>query len=319
MKTDNERKPRLLGWAAATAMVLIATGWQLVTRAGVRSELAPWDLALLRYGVPALLLAPVWRRCGLRPAGLPAWRLAALVAGAGLPFGLLAMAGASFAPAAHMGALLPGASPLLVAALGALVFGSRPGLSQGCGLALLATGLALITLPGWTSGTGHWRGDALFLVAALLWATYTLALRGGGLTAWESAAVISAWSALCVVPLWIAAYASGRSLMFHASPRQVALQVLWQGCLAGVVGLAVFAAAVRRLGPAATSAAGALVPALVAVGGWLLLDEPLGLAGWCGIATVAAGAWMASRPPRPASGARAVPAGTAPAGKTGTA
>ena len=304
MKIHPMRKTRLIGWMAAGAMVLIATGWQLVTRAGVRSALAPWDVALLRYTVPALLLAPVWWRCGLVPAAVPRWRLAAIVAGAGLPFGLLAMAGASLAPAAHMGALLPGTSPLLIAAFSAILFGVLPGKARTWGLALLTAGLVLITVPGWASGAAHWRGDVLFLTAALLWAVYTLALRGCDLGPWESAAVISAWSGMGVLVLWIAAFATGRSLLLQASPAQIAMQALWQGCLAGIAGLAVFATAVKHLGPGATSAVGALVPALVAVGGWLLLDEPLSQLGWAGVAAVAAGAWMASRREPPPSAAR---------------
>ncbi|MEO5671000.1 MAG: hypothetical protein ABIR26_09955, partial [Ramlibacter sp.] len=62
MNIDRLGKPALRGWAAALLMVLIGAGWQLATRAGARAALAPVDLALLRYAIPALLLAPVWWR-----------------------------------------------------------------------------------------------------------------------------------------------------------------------------------------------------------------------------------------------------------------
>lgn len=299
MKTEHGRNPAQpgIGWAAAAAMVAIGAGWQLATRAGARSALAPIDLALLRYLVPALLLAPVWWRHGLWPAHVARSRLLCVGAGAGLPFGLLAMAGASLAPAAHMGALLPGASPVLVALLGWAWLGARPDRVRSSGLALLAAGLALVALPGWTASQGlQWVGDLLFLSAAALWALYTLALRDSGLGPWHAAALVNAWSALGVVPLWLASQAGGASGLLSAPAGVLLAQLFWQGLVAGVAGLAVYALAVRHVGPAATSAVGALVPAAVAAGGWLLLDEPIDAATALGVAAVVAGVGLAGRP-----------------------
>lgn len=296
MNFDDMRKSAAPGWGAALLMVLIGAGWQLATRAGARAGLAPVDLALLRYVIPALLLAPVWLRSGLLPAHVGRRRLALIIAGAGLPFGLLAMAGASLAPVAHMGALLPGASPILVMLLARLWWGTRPGRAQVAGLCLVGIGLALVTLGSWsgTEGTG-WLGDLLFIGAATLWALYTLALRNAGLSPWQSAALVSIWSALGVAPLWCLAFAGGMSLIPSASAAQLLAQAAWQGLVAGVAGLAVFGFAVKRIGPAASSSVGALVPALVAVGGWVLLGEALDAPAWLGVLAVVAGVWLASR------------------------
>jgi drug/metabolite transporter (DMT)-like permease len=194
-----------------------------------------------------------------------------------------------------MGTLLPGASPLLVAALFWFAHSTSPGRLQTAGLVLLTAGLALIAVQGWQGGALYWQGDLLFLTAALLWAVYTLALADCGLDAWQSTAVISAWSAMGAIALWCVAFATGRSQLLHAGAGQIALQALFQGVLAGVAGIAGFAVAVKHLGPSATASLGAVVPALVALGGWLLLDEPLSAIGWGGVAAVAAGAWLASR------------------------
>lgn len=288
---------RLLGWAGAGLTVLIGAGWQLATRSGVRSVLAPVDLALLRYLIPALLLAPLWWRSGLLPAGIGRARLALMIAGAGLPFGLLAIGGARFAPVAHMGAVLPGAAPLLVALFAWVGLRQRPGGRQAAGLALVLAGIVLITLQVWQGeAAGNvWIGDLLFLGAAALWALCTLALRGVGLSPWQSAAVVSAWSALGVVPLWLAARALGASMLLEAPLPQVLVQVFWQGLVAGIGGLAAYSVAVRHIGPMAAASAGALVPGLVALGGWWLLGEPLDARLGAGIAVVVAGVWLASR------------------------
>jgi drug/metabolite transporter (DMT)-like permease len=296
MNKEETGKSALLGWAAALATVLIGSGWQLATRSGVRASLAPVDLALLRYLIPALILAPVWWRTGLLPAQVGRRKLVLIVAGAGLPFGLLVMAGASLAPVAHMGALLPGTSPMLVALLAWFWLGTRPGRGQVMGFCLLGCGLMLITWRAWSGAQGlSWLGDLLFVAAGALWALYSLALRGSSLSPWQSAAVISAWSALGVVPLWCFALVTGRSLLPAASIDQLLTQAVWQGVVAGVVGLAVFGLAVKHVGAATASSVGALVPAVVALGGWILLGEALDLAGWIGVLAVVAGVWWATR------------------------
>ena len=155
--TAPDRPPSFaLGLAAALASVAIGVGWQVATRLGTTTTLAPIDLALFRYAVPALVLAPLWLRAGLVPAGVGRGTVALMVLGAGLPFGLAAMAGAQFAPTAHMAVLLPGTMPLFVAMLAMAVLGERPAPVRLAGLALI---LVLYTYGGWN--------DAAFIVAEM--------------------------------------------------------------------------------------------------------------------------------------------------------
>ncbi len=86
------------GVACALAAVFIGAGWHVATRLGVTTSLHPVDLALLRYGVPAIVMLPVLFQTGLMPKGAPKGWLTLVICGAGLPFGLLAMAGSQFAP-----------------------------------------------------------------------------------------------------------------------------------------------------------------------------------------------------------------------------
>src|SRR5690606_27960664 len=93
----------VLGIAAALLAALLGAGWQVLTRFGVTASLGPIEVAVLRYFIPAAVLLPVLRQVGLRPADLSWGCLAVLVAGGGLPFGLLVLGGAQHAPAAHIG------------------------------------------------------------------------------------------------------------------------------------------------------------------------------------------------------------------------
>jgi drug/metabolite transporter (DMT)-like permease len=280
-------KQAALGLAAALAAALIGAGWQIATRMGTTTTLSPLDLALFRYTVPGLLLLPILWRVGLFPKGLKPSLLALMVGGAGLPFGLAAMAGAQYAPVAHMGAMLPGAIPLFVAVAAALFLGERFSRARVLGLGLIIAGIATVgsrTLTGLAAGT--FRGDLLFLTAAMLWAVYTVAYRRSGLSPWQCAALVNAWSMFGIVPLWAW---SGASRLASAPLGDILTQFVWQGLLAGVFGLWTYAFAVSRIGASRAATSGALVPVLSAMGGFAFLGESPGPFVLAGIILTAAG------------------------------
>jgi drug/metabolite transporter (DMT)-like permease len=264
---------RALGIACAVAAVVIGAGWHVATRLGVTSTLHPVDLALLRYGAPALVLSPVLFRIGLMPDGVPKGWLALVVIGAGLPFGLLAMAGSRFAPVAHMGVIIPGGMALGVAALAWLVMGERFSPRRLVGLGLLTLAILLIGAGAFASVTSRTlAGDAMFLLGAILWAGYTIAFRKCGLTPVQGMALISGWSLLAVVPLWL--MTPGARLLY-APPADLGVQVLWQSVLAGLVAVWAYGFSVRSIGPANTAAIGALLPVASSLGGLLVLGEAI--------------------------------------------
>jgi drug/metabolite transporter (DMT)-like permease len=283
--------PTLLGWAAALAMVFIGAGWQLATRHGASGSFLPLDLALLRYLVPALLLAPVWWRLLISKAPLQpqrsALRMGLVVIGAGLPFGLLVMTGARYAPVSHMAALLPGLMPLMVIAGASCMARQMPARRQLLAGAVVFAGVSLVS-GMWTTASGaqYWLGDALFVSATVLWSIYSLAFRGLGITGLQSAALISFWSALAVVPLWLW---SADTQLLKVNASTLAWQVAWQGVIAGTIGIATYGYAMRVLGPTRPAVVGALVPVVSSIGGVWLLGETMSTAAWCGVALVTVG------------------------------
>lgn len=281
-----------VGIAAAFASVAIGAGWQVATRLGTTTSLQPVDLALLRYCIPAILLAPIWWRVRPIPANVDRRVLLAMLIGGGLPFGLLGMVGAQFAPVAHMGALLPGAMPLFVALLAAIVLGDRFSVARLAGFMLILLGIAAIGARALlVRDDGAWRGDLLFLSAAFVWAIYTIAFRRSGMTPWQSSAIICLWSALFVMPLWLL---SGPERVLAAPVADLVLQFIMQGIVAGVAGLWLYALAVAGIGPSRAAAIGALVPVLSAVGGAVLLGEFPDLPVMAGVVLTVCGVFLAS-------------------------
>lgn len=279
------------GVAAALMAAVLGSAWQLLTRHGVTTTLGPVEIALMRYGIPAVVLLPVLWRVGLRPAQVSWGRLAVMVTGGGLPFGLLVLAGARLAPAAHIGVFMAGTMPVFTALAALLVVRERISPVQALGFAAILAGVAWLGLSGAASVPGAWRGDLLFLLAAMAWAGYTVAFRGSGLTPWQGAAIVNTWSlaGLLLVLPW-----TGAGRLLTAPWRDLALQALGQGVLAGVLGLVVYMVAVKHLGSSRAALSSALVPPLTAFGAGMLLGEPADASTWAAAALVAGGIVLAS-------------------------
>lgn len=305
-------KPSLgIGVAAGIGAALVGALWQVMTRLGVTTTLAPLDLALMRYGVPALLLLPLLLRAGLWPAPGTPWLFLPMLLGAGLPFGLLAMGGAYFAPVAHMGVLMAGTIPLFAGLLAAALLGLRLTRMRLLGFAIIAIGVALVAGKALlVRGDQTWIGDLLFLSAALAWAVYTVAFQRSGISPWHATALLAAASAVLALPIWLW---SGSMARLAAAPmRDVLSQLAAQGVLAGIAGQWSYALAIRHLGATRAALSGALVPALSALGGFALLGEQPGAAALAGAVAIALGIAVAGRQPSPVKPQAPTPQAGAP-------
>jgi drug/metabolite transporter (DMT)-like permease len=285
------RKNLWLGVTAALLAALIGSAWQLTSRYGVTTTLGAMELACLRYGVPALVLLPLLFRMGLLPQQVPKITLALLVLGGGLPFGLVVLGGAQWAPAAHIGMFLTGSMPLFTALMAWAVLGERVTGIRLAGLLMILAGLLVFGASSLGQLERTWRGDLMFLLAALLWAVYTLAFRKSGLSPWAGAALVNAWSALLLLPL---AWHVGVPKFATAPWQDILIQAAGQGVMAGLLGLVTYMAAIARLGAARASLSGALVPLLTGLGGAWFLSEPLSGSSLAAIALTMAGVALGS-------------------------
>ena len=276
------------GYSAAVLAVLIAASYPVATRAGVTGSFAPQDLILLRFGVGALIFLPylLFQFSAFRKdiwlQGLPL----TLFQGAGMAG--LVITGLQFAPASHAAALGPGASPAWVAILGFFVFSKKPVFRTVVGAILCTLGILTLTL--WSASSMQSAavlvGDAMFLGASALGALYVLQLRKLGIGPIQSAAIVTLYSALIVVP-WH--FHAASDALWHAAPKELLWQVLWQGVLVGCVALIALNHAIARLGPERSSALVAFVPVLSAVLAVLFLGEIPSTTEAAGILVISAG------------------------------
>lgn len=265
--------PAAAGYAGAFVTVLIWAGWILATRHSAGTALSAIDLGLIRYGVPALLLAPVWLKTGLLPRKLPILLLALMVAGSGAVFFQVSAFAIHSVPASSVGILLGGSMPLATALIGITIFGERPDRMRMVGFAAIVAGVAiLLTRNLAVSVSTGWIGYALLPAAATLWAIYTHAFRRSGLSPLQGSALIAAWSFL----IHLALVACFGSTLASVPIKEIALQITSQGILSGLIAMVAYGFAVKSLGGTQAAAFTALTPVLAMIGGAVLLGEQIG-------------------------------------------
>lgn len=282
---------RLIGAGCALLAIAIWGGWIVSTRHAVHGHLPPATIGWLRFVVPAVVLAPAWWRIGLWPKqGLRPFLLCFL--GAGAFFFLDVATAMRFVPAADVGPLLPGTMPLIVAAISVLVFRERLGTARAIGFAAIALGV--LTLGGrglLYPQDGAWRGHALLLAGATMWAGYTLAFRRTGLKATETVGLVGLWSTVVLTPYGLPGVIDAVSSGYG---REILIQLVIQGLLSGVVALVAFGIAIERLGSSRAAAFTGLVPALAAVIAVPVLGEHPDTAAIIGVVATGVGVTLAS-------------------------
>jgi drug/metabolite transporter (DMT)-like permease len=284
-------------WAALA--VSIFSGWFVITRFSVTRELRIWDITALRFGIGALLLAPVlvWRRHTLPWSAWCEGLLFSMLWG--VPFVLLVALGLSLTSAAQAASIAPTLMPLFAGIFAWAFLGERQGQRRWIGYAAILVGLCALVLAGSAShGSPNFAGLAALAAAAAMWAIYTLLFRKSSLTSLESAALICFWSAVIFLPAYLL-FGLGR--FSHASAGEVALQAVYQGVLMSGVAIFTFNRAVSLLGSTAATAIIALLPAVASILAIPVLGETPSLPEWAAIAAIVIGVLLASGRPTPQS------------------
>jgi drug/metabolite transporter (DMT)-like permease len=278
------------GWA--TLSLAIFSGWFAVTHLGFRHELQVWDIIALRFGEGAILLTPTLLMGGSR-LPLRVWiRGIPLAILWGAPFIFLVGTGLRLTSATLASSIAPALMPVFAGTMGWLAFGEQPRPLQISGYALIAAGLvALVVTYASVTGRPDTLGLACLVVAAAMWAAYTLRLRGSGLSPLQATALICFWSAVVFVPVYAA---SGLSNLARASVAELLFQSVYQGLLMSVVAIFAFNRAIASLGPKAAAAIIALVPVVAAVLAIPVLDEFPSSFSSVAITVIAAGVMLAA-------------------------
>jgi drug/metabolite transporter (DMT)-like permease len=289
--------PYARGAVYGLAAVCIWASFIVVSRLGVRTSMTPWDVAAIRFTVAGLLLLPYLVRKGIAIDRLGWTGVGTIVAGCGAPMVLLVNGGLLFAPAADGGALFPGVMPLMVAVLAAIVLKERFSARMWIGLGAIVTGaVGIVCRRGGAVDSEQTVGDALFLLAGLAWAAYTVTMRRARLDGLHAAAIAAGGSLAIYLPAY--AVLAGTAV-FKAHVFDIALQAVVQGVLTAIVALLFYGRMVSLLGATSGAAVVALTPVMTGLMGIPVLGEWPPTRDWAAISLISIGVYIVSGGPLP--------------------
>ncbi len=308
--------PRALGLTCAVLTVLIWSSFIVVARASAAHNLLPLDIGFLRVlGAGCVLLPWGWwlmrsqRQSGEQVGSLmglsPLPLRITVVAGffGSMLYAMLAYSGFFFAPAAHASVLMPGSLPLWTSLLAIVVLHEHITRARAIGLACIVLGDLLVggaSLLKAFDGGEVWKGDLLFVSAAVCWSCYTVLVRRHALDPVRATIAITAFSCVSFVPLYgLAAYAGWVPTLLDSAPAsEMAFQAIYQGVGTVIISGITFNLMIRHYGPVRSTMITALVPGLSALGAVVFLNEPMSLNLLAGLALVTCGILFGVRMPK---------------------
>ena len=288
MQIHPRLSPKATGIAAAVVTVVVWTAFIIIARGSAARNLTPLDLTFARIVGASLVLVPLgwWM---VRREGLAGWLGVSPVPFkitaqcglfGGLLFGVLVYTGFAYAPAAHASVLLPGSLPLWTALLALWLLGTPITPARGLGLLLIVVGDLLVggaSLLQAFDGGNVWRGDLLFMSAAVCWSIYSVLARRHLLNAVVATTAITVFALVCFVPVYLTLVATGVvvSRLTTAPIGEVLFQMAFQGLGSVVVSGISFTMMIQYFGPVRSTMITAVVPGLSALGAVWVLAEPL--------------------------------------------
>ncbi|WP_435138273.1 DMT family transporter [Pseudopelagicola sp. nBUS_19] len=287
------KKTRVLGLAAALTTVTIWAVFLLGTRFAVQGNFTVEEIVLMRLLPGALIMSPFMCRLGVWPRGQSIPRAAMLMVGASAVFPFVVSKGLSYAPASDGGALAPGMLPFWTALAAYALAGEIPGQRRWYGLTMILAGAFVVSLWQIFAGAhdGAWRGHLMFLAGSGLWGIYSVIFRQSGLSSLHALVIGLFWGTLLFVPLLLA---SGKVSFESANLQDIAVMIIFQSFVIGILAMFLFGYAVRIIGAAEAAAFGALTPIFALLGGAYFLAETITTFKVLGVALVAGGVFLAS-------------------------
>ncbi|WP_411847067.1 DMT family transporter [Roseibacillus persicicus] len=292
-RLSNFGASKVSGYLVISAVVLIWAGFALTLRAIGKSPLSAADVGLIRFTVPALCLLP-FLRSYLAQLRRVRFRDLLLVLLGGVPFFLVASAGARSTSTAHVSALIAGTAPLSVALISFLLEKSAIPKKRWFALGLIALGAVgmIATQPAGGSHSDPW-GCLTLLFASLLWGAYTVGVRRAGLDAIANALILTVLSLMILGALSLVGVTESHLGQF--SWREALPFVLVQGLGVGLIATVGYSFAIGRLGSSRSAVIGSLAPGLSAVLAVFIFGEALNFATLACIAVLTLGVILANR------------------------
>lgn len=259
---------RALAIAGTLLMVFIWSGWIILSRVGVHSNLTPADITMLRLGTGALVTLPFALRYAWKKVTL--WKVVIVSLGCGFPYTMFSFYGLRIIKAANAGVIVNGLLPVFGALLAFLVLGEHVGKKRLLAIAIIL--FANMLMMGSFDPAGDtWIGWLMLIGASLVFSSYLFLGKRWGFTTRDVLAFVPLTNALLFIPIWLMT----ESGIADTSWEAITTQCLYQGVLVSVVALMLTFYAIQHIGAMTLSMFLSFVPFSTAVLAWILIGESL--------------------------------------------
>lgn len=290
--TATSSHPHHRAWVTDLLLLLMATIWGVnfsVVKFGLRyMEPLAFNAVRVLVAAGALMLIARAQRLPLPPRKQIVGLLLLGVLGHGVYQGLF-VEGMAHTRAGNA-SLVMAATPALIAILGRVLGVERVHGRGYAGIALSATGIAVVMAGTATAKTGDASllGDGLILASSLAWAIYTVLLKP--YTHDVDGVLVSGLTLLGgAVPLTLIALPSIGRTSWTALPLSAWGSVLYGALFALVIAYLIWYRGIKFLGPTRTSMFSNLQPIIAVLAAWITLGEVLTPLQGLGAAAVMAG------------------------------
>jgi drug/metabolite transporter (DMT)-like permease len=292
--------PALAPAYLALAAAALFWGGNWVLARWIQNQFPPQTLGLLRWSSAALFLLPFALAPTLRAwsAVRREWKRLAVLGAIGVTgFSALTYTGLAFTTSIN-GSLLNTAAPVFIIAMSAMGFGERIKRMEVAGVAVSIVGVAIIVARGSLETLAAMRvntGDALVVLAVLLWAIYTVLLRRWRI---QLPPMVFLFTTIILsLPLPIATTVLEYALGAPApSPDAIGwLTIVYFGLFPSIGAYACWNFGVSRAGAARATLFQYLIPVFAAILAVMLLGEEIRLFHIAGAALIVGGLLLAAR------------------------
>lgn len=283
-----EKSRAVEGYILAFITIIIWSGWMILSRLGMLSELSVFDLVFLRYTSSGIILLPVLLKCFHLITKENRKAIMLMVLGAGAPYLIFCNIGFSYAPASH-GILTPSTMPLWVGLASYYFLSEEISRLRIIGYIFILCGAVFKVIFG-EHGVNY--VDLYFIAASLCWAVYTIQSKiHSYLRPIEIAAFVSCGNMfMLAIPYAIYQFNNPHTLPLEMS----IIQIIYQGIFTGIISLITYNRAIRLIGASRTSSFAALAPVMVTLLAIPLLDEIPTFNDWIFVALMTVGVFLAS-------------------------
>ena len=278
---------RSQGYLYVAITMCIWGGFTITSRLNAIWHISPWDITALRFTLAFLILMPIllYKKDTAFLFKKEPFILAMI---GGVAYCLTCYSAFQFVPAAHAAVFLNGCIPLCTALAGFILYKQPFDRHTWLSLGIMLSAIFVMSILMYEeTGVAFGIGDLLFVLAAVLWGTFTVLLRQWKLSAWHSMAGVAIWSAIVYVPIYIVFLPKH---LDQASPAHLVMQTLFHGIFVVIIATLAYVEAIKRLGAFKTGSIVTLAPFIAAIIAVPLLNEPLSIAMMCGLVGMGIGA-----------------------------